>query len=42
MFKSNSKLLLSLIAGVAVAGVTGTFFWFGGMGNNTQTVANWE
>ncbi len=39
MFKSNSKLLLSLIAGVAVAGVAGTF-WFGGVGNNTQTVAN--
>ena len=39
MFKSNSKLFLSLIAGVAVAGVAGTF-WFAGMGNNTQTVAN--
>ena len=39
MFKSNSKLFLSLIAGVAVAGVAGTF-WFAGMGNNTQTVAS--
>lgn len=38
MFKSNSKLLLSLIAGVAVVGVAGTF-WFGGMGQ-AQTVAN--
>lgn len=39
MFKSNSKLFLPLIAGVAVAGVAGTF-WFGGMGNNAQTVGN--
>ncbi|MEO0687212.1 MAG: hypothetical protein AAFY76_19730 [Cyanobacteria bacterium J06649_11] len=41
MFKSNSKLLLSLIAGAAVAGVAGTF-WLGGIENNTHTVASYS
>jgi hypothetical protein len=39
MFKSNSKLLLSLIVGVAVAGVAGTF-WLGSIENNIQAVAS--
>ncbi|MEO1764879.1 MAG: hypothetical protein AAFR83_23670 [Cyanobacteria bacterium J06629_18] len=41
MYKSNSKLLFSLIAGVAVAGVEVTF-WLGGIEKNNHTVASYS
>ena len=39
MMKSYFKWLLPL-AGVAVVGVAGLFYWLPGTGNNTQTVAS--